>query len=417
MNQSYRAEISERCALSAMIQWPSKFIPRAAGEGLTREHFSIPSHACIFGLMIDAHRNGRADEVGLPEITEELIQLGKLEDCGGAPGVTAIFTACGGDTASWSLWVRRLREALGRRIARNMAETMSKTSADPTASPEDIAAAHREALDAVTAAMTNGSSTLNAADSTKAFLDRLDHFAAAGALPGLSTGLQPLDMVTGGPKPGELWTISGATSGGKSVLLLQLAGAALREGKRVLIFTLEMGADEVVARIAAGTFNANFSACNHPSQATRGDLEGIRRAVEQITDSGLMVNDSAEINADMVCVESERVSDMEGVDMIVVDYLQLLDGERKRNERQDEEISRNVKRLKQIAKRLAVPVLTASQINDDGKLFASRAIGHHSDVVLGIEDEGILVGKNRNGPRYDLLPLVMAGAKQRFEAR
>ncbi len=70
--------------------------------------------------------------------------------------------------------------------------------------------------------------------------------------------------------------------------------------------------------------------------------------------------------------------------------------------------------LKQMAKKFGLAVMTASQVNDDGRLFGSRAIGFHSDVVLMVEEEGIRVEKNRNGMRGNLLDLELDGRNQQF---
>lgn len=404
---------SERSILSLMMQEPETWVARAIGDGVEAVHFYVPAHRSLYERMTDAYRDGRIAEIGLMELTERMGHEGTLEAIGGRVELSAIYTyaASGG---AWSTWVQRIRSARTNRLAIEAATELQESAYDPTTEPERLQDMARMALESLTASLSIGSATLTAKEASDAFLSRLEALATAGGQPGLSTNLPPLDLVTGGPRPGELWTIAGETSGGKSVLMLQIAGEAVRNGLRVLVFSLEMGADEVVARIAAGTFNADFAACNNPCGITRGQMQGIQKAVAEIVGSGLMVNDAPEINADGVCVEAERQRDRGGLDLVVVDYLQLLDGQRRRNERQDEEISRNVKRLKQLAKKLHVPVLTASQLNDEGRLFAARAIGHHSDVVLKIKEDGILVNKNRNGRRGDTLPLFLVGERQRF---
>lgn len=73
------------------------------------------------------------------------------------------------------------------------------------------------------------------------------------------------------------------------------------------------------------------------------------------------------------------------------------------------------RQFKQLAKKLKAPVITPSQLNDDGRLRESRAIGHDFNVVLKITERGIYVDKNRNGKRGQMLPLVMNGELQRFQ--
>ena len=97
-----------------------------------------------------------------------------------------------------------------------------------------------------------------------------------------------------------------------------------------------------------------------------------------------------------------------------MDYLQLIRVGRARGESREEEVARASGGLKQLAKELRCPVITGSQLNDDGKTRESRAIEQDADALLVIVEEGIAVQKMRNGPRGDLLPLILDGATQRF---
>jgi replicative DNA helicase len=97
-----------------------------------------------------------------------------------------------------------------------------------------------------------------------------------------------------------------------------------------------------------------------------------------------------------------------------VDYLQIIRGRRNKGDSREQEIASISGGLKQLAKTMACPVVTGTQLNDDGKTRESRAIEQDADVWLVISDGGLKMAKVRNGPRGATLPLALDGAAQRF---
>jgi replicative DNA helicase len=102
------------------------------------------------------------------------------------------------------------------------------------------------------------------------------------------------------------------------------------------------------------------------------------------------------------------------LDLIVVDYIQLIRGNRGNRESREEEVARVSGGLKQLAKAMKCPVISASQLNDLNQVRESRAIEQDADALLFIADNGIKIGKLRNGQRDTLLPLLLNGQYQQF---
>ncbi len=102
------------------------------------------------------------------------------------------------------------------------------------------------------------------------------------------------------------------------------------------------------------------------------------------------------------------------LDFVVFDYIQIASTERNVGDSREGQISYIAMQLKQMARELDCMVITASQLDDDGKLRESRAIGQHADIVLRIDESGIFVDKNRNGERHMTLSLWLDGSRQRF---
>lgn len=314
-------------------------------------------------------------------------------------------------------YLRLLREMRARRIAyleglRLAAETNVGTD------PEELRESLQTLLDNVTNALSSPGGMIPAKDAGQSFFDRFSEAYENGEIPGQSTGFEVIDSVSGGMKKGELWIVGAPTSCGKSVLMLQVASHVAASGKHVLVFSLEMMAPEIIGRLASCHGRIDNERITKPRSAKKHDLEKIRRTVLEIADWKLWIDDRA--NQTLQRIESEciRQRDLKGpVDLVVVDYLQLVKGERGRMEQQHEEISRVSKGLKNLAKTLECPVITATQLNDEGRIKGSREPSFDADAVLIIGGDGVKVVKLRNAERGQLLQLQLNGAFQRFERR
>ncbi len=202
-----------------------------------------------------------------------------------------------------------------------------------------------------------------------------------GRLPGISTGFGCIDKNTGGMMPGQVWVFAGEPGDGKSTIMQNLAEAAAKEGHRVRWYPLEMPHNEQVLRLVASSAMVDNGAL----------YSGVLRIGEQQALAGAMRR-LKQLKIDLVEVEeasaTDILADIERCDapIIVLDYLQLMDdtGSRKSDTRETvlAGISRRTKRL---ARRTGKTILTASQLNDNGRLRESRAIGQDADKVFMVQ--------------------------------
>ncbi|MDB6080024.1 MAG: putative replicative helicase, partial [Akkermansiaceae bacterium] len=275
----------------------------------------------------------------------------------------------------------------------------------------------REATDATTSALEYDSGVLTAKQAVKKLSEQMRTIAESGELPGLSTGMDPIDTVTGGMRPGELWVVAAETSGGKSVWLLQTAVSAIQMGKRVLIISLEMQASLVVSRMACNLRAVPLGTFTHPRQAGARWLQVASDCLKGLAEAPLSIHDKGGVTFDQIAGIARCEAVRHGkLDLLIVDYLQLVDGSRRRrDETREQEMAGISRGLKSLAKALDCPVATASQMNEQGKMRESRAIGFDADVVLVIEEDGIRGAKVRNAERGQLFPLKLNGSLQRFE--
>jgi replicative DNA helicase len=233
------------------------------------------------------------------------------------------------------------------------------------------------------------------------------------------SGLYDLDMnFAGGFHRGEMVVVGAQTSGGKSILLYQIALEALIAGKSVAIFSLEMPSKAIIRRMAANMVGKKIVNAGDFGDGTAyvASFKEIASALQTIVKLPLTLRDDlSEVGA--IDAEAQRLAALNKADVIVVDYLQIVSMPKADN--REQAISELTRRLKLSALKTQSLVLTASQLNDDGKLRESRAIGHHADHVLNIIHDktgsSIFVEKNRRGQRGISFPVVMRGEISRFE--
>jgi replicative DNA helicase len=235
------------------------------------------------------------------------------------------------------------------------------------------------------------------------------------------TGIDRLDRWTnGGVKRGELLTIGAPTSGGKSILLLQMAVQAVLAGKKVAVFSLEMPATQVLARMVShlAGFNVGvFRIAGAKGAVNKDMLAKFNSASGLISQSGLVV-ESGFTDMESIDASARDLAGKGEADLVIVDYVQLVHlRAMASNETREQHVSEITRRLKALALQLNIAVATASQLNEDGKLRESRAIGMHSDHVWMIrhgDESFISLDKNRDGERGHAVPVQMDGAIAKF---
>lgn len=226
---------------------------------------------------------------------------------------------------------------------------------------------------------------------------------------GLRTGFPRFDGITGGLKRGWLTVIAGATNVGKSSFVLNIINHVLAGGSRVALFSFEMDYLEINDVLFAQVGGVDRNKFNHGYFAA-ADFGLISSAALKMKQYRLDVYDDPQIRlADLtqICLA------MDGLALVVLDYLQMIavDGYRDNREQQVASLSRGAKAL---AKTLKCPVIALSQLNEEGKVRESRAIGHDANCVIVLEeDDGQIeakVVKGRSIPKgsfyFDFQPEI-----------
>ena len=257
--------------------------------------------------------------------------------------------------------------------------------------------------------------------------DAMDHvemlIRSSGDLTGVPTGYRDLDADTGGLQPGELVIIAARPSMGKTAFALNIAcNAATEHKKKVAIFSLEMTKRSLILRLLSSEARVNLTGFRK-GYGNLAQFAKIQEAANRLSGAEIWMDDSGTITILEIKAKCRRLKSEHGLDLVMVDYLQLAHGNSPVS-RKDLEIAEISHGLKALAKELDIPVVALSQLNrgpeqrdpdkrrpNMGDLRESGAIEQDADVIAFIyrdegynpkpENEGLaelIIAKQRNGP-------------------
>lgn len=242
-----------------------------------------------------------------------------------------------------------------------------------------------------------------------------------GEYSGIKTGFKTMDSMLGGFQNSDLVVLGARPSVGKTALSLDIARhIAVHEKKSVAFFSLEMGADQLLQRMVSMETKVGLYELR-TNKITPRDVDKVADAIGKISECELYIDDTAGINVLEIRTKARRLKLEKGLDIIFIDYLQLVSGMSKENRAQ--EVSEVSRQLKILAKELKIPVIALSQLNRQSanstdhrpqlsQLRESGAIEQDADIVMFLHREEmynptdetlkgkaeLILAKHRNGP-------------------
>jgi replicative DNA helicase len=393
-------------------------------------------HRLIYrGIAELVERSEPADAVTL---ADHLAQTGVLEDAGGLAYLgslardtpTAANIGAYADIVRERAVLRRLIE-IGGEITASAHDTQGRTVA------QLIEGAEQRVFELAEQGQRRAG-VVALKSILPATIDRIDTlYHAEGELTGVPTGFEKFDKMTSGLQAGDLIIVAGRPSMGKTSLAVNMAEyAAIRHEKRVLIFSMEMSAESLALRLISSIGGVNHSQLRAGTFADE-EWTRINSAVSQMTRAPIYVDETPALTPGELRSRSRRLKREHGLDLIVIDYLQLMQvpGTKENRATEISEISRSVKAL---AKELKVPIIALSQLNRSveqrtekrpvmSDLRESGALEQDADLIAFIYREevydkdttrrgiaDIIVAKQRNGPIGEFL-LTFQGEYTRFK--
>lgn len=394
-----------------------------AMEALTEEDFYRTAHRKIYQAMLDLSEHGEViDQITL---TEHLKTRGELESVGGAAYLAELVQVVP-TAANVKYHCKIVRDkALLRGLITISTEVITR-GYDGLSQVDDLLDFAERSVFSIAQGKL-GRSFTRLKDIIKESLDLVDALHKKGkSVTGVPTGFEDLDELTAGLQPSDLVVIAGRPSMGKTSLALGMAqNAAIKHNQKVGIFSLEMSKEQLVLRMLSSEASVDSHALRI-GKLQKEDWWRLAEAAGKLEQAPIFIDDTGALTVQQMRGKARRLKqESGGLDLLIVDYLQLMQGRSDAESRQ-QEISDISRSLKALAKELTVPIVALSQLSRAvesrkppipmlADLRESGAIEQDADVVIFIyrddvynsdsEDKGIaqiMVKKHRNGPTGDV---------------
>lgn len=425
---------AERNLLSAIIIDPDsahEIIPI-----LRPEDFFRSAHQSLYRAIVNLYDSGKAiDPVGLEDI---LKQSGEWEAFGGAGYMIDVLRSAPHSLYALSHAQLVRDKAIRRRLIRAGAEIVDEGYRSDRPTADVVEAAERRVFAISESTVVGDTHRMDAV--TPDLMDRVaTRQASGGGVSGLGSGWPDLDALTAGFQPDQLVIVAARPSMGKTAFALNLCEAiAGTQGVPTLFVSLEMGRVELAERLLCGLSKADNRKVKGIDRLTSRDSAGLDDAAGALEAMPLFIDETAVRTVLQIHANARRIKQREGLGMVVVDYIQLLDSEREGRDSRQEQIAKMSRKLKAMARDLHVPVVALSQLNrgveqrEDRRprmsdLRESGAIEQDADTVIllhrpeyydPMDSPGVaevIVAKNRNGAT-GTAKLAWVGPTMRFES-
>jgi replicative DNA helicase len=408
---------AEQAVLGAIFLEPSSLT--VASEILIPEDFYRAAHQKIFNAMLKLNDEGKV--VDLVTVTEELAAAKLIEDTGGVSYLSDLASSV--PTAANIEYYARIVEE--KSLLRRLIRTATEIASDGYSREDEVEALLSEAEKNILAVAQrkNAGAFHNIKDVLVRTYDNIEEMHnRVGEITGISTGFAELDRMTAGFQRNDLIIVGARPSVGKTAFALNIASnVAIKTGENVAIFSLEMGAEQLVMRMLCSEGNIDAQRLRTGS-LTDDDWGKLTMAMGALSNSGIFIDDTPGVRISDIRSKCRRLKQEHGLGMILIDYLQLILGSGRSGENRQQEVSEISRSLKQLARELQVPVIALSQLSrgveqrqDKRPMMSdireSGSIEQDADIVAFLyrddyydkESENkniieIIIAKQRNGP-------------------
>ena len=407
---------AEEAVLGALLIDPDAIIRVATT--LHTDDFYREKHAWIFDVALTLHE--RREPIDFLTVCDELEKRGQLDEVGGPAFITALINAVPTSVhaehyahiVERTATLRRLIDAAGQIASLAYQEVQDV----------DEVVDHCEQILFGVSQRRISRDLVPIKQVLSEYYDRIEYLTRhRGELIGIPTGFADMDKLLGGMQRSDLLILAARPSVGKTSLALSMAhNAAKKFNQRIALFSLEMSSEQVVQRLISSETRIDSQRLRR-GEIAEDEWERFMKATGDLSETLIFIDDTPGISALELRTKARRLHAEYGLDLIVVDYLQLMRGDN-RSENRVQEISAISRALKGLARELNVPVLALSQLSrsvegrTDKKpilsdLRESGALEQDADVVIFIyRDElynenterkniaDIIIAKHRNGP-------------------
>ncbi|MEY8371126.1 replicative DNA helicase [Aerococcaceae bacterium 50-4] len=420
---------AEQAVLGAILLDSDVFI--SVLEFVSADDFYNRANQLIFEAMEELNRDDEA--IDALTVQQKLNNMHMLENVGGYEYIFQLANDT--PTAANAEYYARIVEE--KSLLRKLIQASNKIARESFEQEESVSVILDEAEKSIlnVAENRNRNGFIHIRDVVFESMQNLDDLSKNGQdVTGIPTGYPDLDAMTAGLQPEELIILAARPAVGKTAFALNIAqNVATKQDGVVAVFSLEMGAESLVNRMicAEGSINAGHL---RTGQLTEDEWSDLIVASGALSEADIYIDDTPGIRVTEIRSKSRRLLKERGrLDLIVIDYLQLIEGSGKRNENRQQEVSEISRQLKKIAKELHVPVIALSQLSRGveqrqdkrpvlSDIRESGSIEQDADIVAflyrddyyergeGEDDDGgeprledniveVIIEKNRSGAR------------------
>lgn len=407
---------AEQSVLGAMLL--DKNAISQASETLRGEDFYKAAHQQIYEAILELY--DRDEPVDLITLVDYLRKKGILDVVGGITYLTSLSSSVP-TTANVKYYIKIVEDkSTLRRLIKSSSETMDKCYAESEEVPDILDKAEKDIFDISQKAMTHDFEPMSRI-LERGFNEIERLYNNKGALTGVPSGFPELDAKTSGFQKGDMILIAARPSMGKTAFMLNIAQyAAIKNNSSVAIFSLEMSKEQLAYRMMCSEANIDMLKLR-TGNLDDDDWVRLAKCAGPLASAKIFIDDTPGISITEVRSKCRRLKIEYGLDLVIIDYLQLMQGRGKTENRQQEvsEISRSIKAL---AKEMDTPVIAAAQLSRAPEartdhrpmlsdLRESGSIEQDADVVgflyrdeyYNRESEKkniaeVIIAKQRNGP-------------------
>jgi replicative DNA helicase len=388
-----------------------------AAQVLKPDHFCLDSHRRIYNRMVDLQESNRP--IDLITLNEELQRHKEVEAIGGVAYISSLIDGVP-DRPSIEHYVKIVRDKALLRELIHTANNAIARAVEQSEPAEEILDAAESAIFQLSDARI-GRTFSGVQEIMRESFGSLDALYERGQrITGLETHFVDLDNLTSGLQPSDLIIIAARPSMGKTAFAMNIAeNVATANRKSVGIFSLEMSRESLLLRMLCSHARVD----SHKMRTgflPREDWNKLIRAYGELAESPIFIDDTPGIGLMEMRAKARRLQQGHGLDLIIVDYLQLMAAQSgRRYENRTQEVSAISRGLKALAKELRVPVVALSQLS---RAPESRG-GDHRPQLSDLRDEPdldglaeLIIAKQRNGPTGKV-NLAFVKRCTRFESR
>ncbi len=411
-------------------------------DELSPDDFYDSRNHIIFQAMVNLYTNGKG--LDFTTLLSYLESNNMLEQCGGMDYLNSVVNY-NYSTMNIDTYVELVREASLKRLTINSLSNLAQKGYDAKVNANDYLTSVEDVIFNLSKKRKT-SNFIGINEVTSTVKDKMTkNSEAKGGITGLSSGFGGLDRITLGFQPEQLIILAARPAMGKSALAMNIAVNVATENKNskavVAIFSLEMGMDQLVERMISAEASIDLNLIRS-GDIVGSDYRAYETGCDKLNNLNLYFDDSSMVTLEDIRTKCRKLKATTGLDFVVIDYLQLIDGTGSGAKSRQEEVSKISRGLKMMARELQIPVLALAQLSrevekrEDKKpimadLRDSGSIEQDADMVTFLYREEyynrakaeekpksqkatLIIAKNRSGTAGVELEFLFEGSHSKF---